>query len=572
VSFEFIRNKIKLFLQSDRSEVLALYGAWGVGKTHTWNNLIKDQRLRISKPFKNYSYVSLFGIRSVEQLKNIIFENMVDTHNIGEETTSFYEMKQNLFRNLENKEMGCWNKLLMWLSKYIPFLNDWSKLKYLGPFVNYVIGISIRNAVICFDDIERASNELGADQILGYINFLKEERNCKIVIIGNEKKINGGKFKELDEKVIDKRLELSILSEECCELIIPKERLYRDKLVHCICHLQLKNMRIISIIDGLTKDLIEILPQVESETWDHVVKILCLFCVCQYVTDQKIPTLDFLLQHGEKLPQLFASEKKGEFEAERLFLNRHNFYGFVNVDYLIADGVLSGFFKDKEIIEAVKSFDEQIKGDKQREASHSIWESFHNGFANNTDEVVSDLKNGYYKYKVIIGIRGVDAIIFTLKEMEQNDLALEICEDYINYLREERIVVTQSTCYYLNQLRDPGFVKALEEMSNDLHPQMSLHDVIDYISHNKGWTPEHVRALEKAETNEYCEYFRALHGNAFVKTMRGLSVFKSNNNEDSYKIISDKIHFALKEISKESPLNYFRIELLGYNLKEKTNQ
>ncbi|HBC0467144.1 TPA: hypothetical protein I8Y90_001186 [Legionella pneumophila] len=571
MSFEFIRNKIKLFLESDSSEVLALYGAWGVGKTHTWNSLIKEQRLKISKLFKNYSYVSLFGIRSVEQLKSSIFENMVDAHNIGENISSFYEMKQNLFRNLKNKKMGCWNKLLVWLSKYIPSFSDWPKLKYLGPFVSYVIGISIRDAVICFDDIERASDELGVDQILGYINFLKEERNCKIVIIGNEKKINDGKFKELNEKVIDKRLELSILSEECCELIIPKERLHRDKLFHYICHLQLKNMRIISIIDGLTKNLIEILPQVENETWDHVIKILCLFCVCQYVTDQNIPSLDFLLQYGEKLPQLFASEKKGEFEVERLFLNQNNFHGFVNVDYLIADGVLSGFFKDKEIIEAVKFLDEQIKEDKQREASHSIWESFHNGFANNADEVISDLKNGYYKYKKIIGIRGVDAIIFTLNAMEQNDSALEICKDYINYLREERIVVTESTCYYLNQLRDAGFVKALEEMSNDLHPQMSLHDAIDYISHNNCWSREHIRALEKAEINEYCQYFRTLHGDAFAKTMRGLSVLKSNNNKDSYKIVSDKIHFALKEISKESPLNYFRIELLGYNLKE-TNQ
>ncbi|HAT2068956.1 TPA: hypothetical protein I8024_000156 [Legionella pneumophila] len=571
MSFEFIRNKIKLFLQSDRSEVLSLYGAWGVGKTHTWHSLIKDQRLRISKSFKSYSYVSLFGIRSIEQLKSSIFENMVDAQNIGEKITSFYEMKWNLFRNLENKEMGCWNKLFLWLSKYIPLFSNWSKLKYLEPFVGYVIGISIRDAVICFDDIERTSDELGIDQILGYINFLKEERNCKIVIIGNEKKINDGKFKELNEKVIDKRLELSLLSEECCELIIPKERPYRDKLFRYICHLQLKNMRIISIIDGLTRDLIEILPQVESETWDHVIKNLCLFCVCQYVTDQNIPSLDFLLQYGEKLPQLFASAKKGEFEAERLFLNQYNFHGFVNVDYLIADGVLSGFFKDREIIEAVKSLDAQIKEDKQREASHSIWESFHNGFANNADEVISDLKQGYYKYKKIIGIRGVDAIIFTLNAIEKNDFALEICEDYINYLREEKIVVNESTCYYLNQLRDAGFIKALEEMSNDLQPQMSLHDAIDYISHNNGWSQEHVKALEKAEVNEYCQYFKTLRGDAFTKTMRGLSVFKSNNNKDSYKIVSDKIHFALKEISKESSLNYFRIELLGYNLKE-TNQ
>lgn len=565
MSFKFIQQKIEQYLASDKAEVLALYGAWGVGKTHTWNNTVKDLRCRISNQFKNYSYVSLFGIRSLEQLKGNIFENMVDAHKIGDEISSFYEMKQNLVRNLENKEMGIWNKIFLWVGKKIPFFSDWSKLKYLGPLVDYVIGISIRDAVICFDDIERNNPNFSIDQILGYINFLKEERNCKIVIIGNEKKIDGGKYKEWNEKVIDKRLELSVFSEECCELIIPKDRLYRKNLFHYIGLLQLKNMRVISIIDSLTNDLINILPEIETETWDHIIKILCLFCTCQYTVDEEIPRLDFLLDHGKKLPQVFASDKKGEFEKVKLFLHRYKFYGFISVDFLIADAVVSGFFKDHEVVIAVTTLDEQIKNEKQREVIHSMWDSFNDGFSDNLDKVVSDLKEGYYNNRKEIGINNVDAILFTLRKIKKNDIAKEICEDYVKYLKEEKIVVTEKSCYFLNQLRDTDFLEALEKMSSEISPQISLDEAIDHISHNNGWSPEYINVLERADINEYFEYLRKLKGDVFSEKMRSLSVFKSNNN-DSYKVISEKINSALKKICGEDHLNRFRIELLGYDL------
>jgi hypothetical protein len=62
--------------------------------------------------------------------------------------------------------------------------------------------------IICLDDIERVSERAGIEQLLGYINELKEVRQAKVVLIYNheglgEKESN---FKRFQEKVIDKRI------------------------------------------------------------------------------------------------------------------------------------------------------------------------------------------------------------------------------------------------------------------------------------------------------------------------------------------------------------------------------
>ena len=53
----------------------------GVGKTYLWNSLVAKTKATIG--LKKYSYVSLFGLQSLNELKYSIFENTLDTKSIG---------------------------------------------------------------------------------------------------------------------------------------------------------------------------------------------------------------------------------------------------------------------------------------------------------------------------------------------------------------------------------------------------------------------------------------------------------------------------------------------------------
>src|ERR1700722_627096 len=71
-----VQSEIKRFLKSAEPEVLCVVGEWGVGKTYNWQTSLDRLRSERAIGLSRYSYVSLFGINSLEGLKNSIFENL----------------------------------------------------------------------------------------------------------------------------------------------------------------------------------------------------------------------------------------------------------------------------------------------------------------------------------------------------------------------------------------------------------------------------------------------------------------------------------------------------------------
>jgi hypothetical protein len=69
MSIEMIRPELKRFLSSPDPEVLIIKGAWGIGNTYAWNDILSKANQSGELAFKKYSYGSLFGIDSLEKLK-----------------------------------------------------------------------------------------------------------------------------------------------------------------------------------------------------------------------------------------------------------------------------------------------------------------------------------------------------------------------------------------------------------------------------------------------------------------------------------------------------------------------
>src|SRR5688572_31255 len=71
-----VHSEILRFLTSDSPEVLCVTGEWGIGKTYTWQRVLNQVVAQKTLKLTRYSYVSLFGVNSLEGLKFAIFENM----------------------------------------------------------------------------------------------------------------------------------------------------------------------------------------------------------------------------------------------------------------------------------------------------------------------------------------------------------------------------------------------------------------------------------------------------------------------------------------------------------------
>ncbi len=172
---EFLQYYYKL--ESAPEYAVLIKGAWGSGKSWFINKSLGKYKENNGK----YLYVSLYGITSYEEIEYAFFKQ--------------------LHPALSSKEVIFTGKILTELLKIQKF--DTS------DFLSFCT--KIKEHIIIFDDLERCSIEI--DKILGYINNLVEHKECKVVIIANEKEIlqrnsNGTdscrSYKTIKEKLIGK--------------------------------------------------------------------------------------------------------------------------------------------------------------------------------------------------------------------------------------------------------------------------------------------------------------------------------------------------------------------------------
>jgi hypothetical protein len=194
VSIDVIAREIARFLRSTDPEVLCLKGKWGVGKTFAWQRYILNAKSKGEIGLERYAFVSLYGVSSVDQLRLSIVENTIKREQIGQEIDL-----QSMLTDPFSSAQGVGRKLLSKIG-YVPWGKDLAALIQLSSF------LTVRKQVICLDDLERKGDALKIKEVLGLASFLKEQRDCKVVLILNDGAFEPGEqgdFETFSEKTVD---------------------------------------------------------------------------------------------------------------------------------------------------------------------------------------------------------------------------------------------------------------------------------------------------------------------------------------------------------------------------------
>jgi KAP family P-loop domain len=139
VSTAIVRNVILDFIKDDRPSVLVLRGAWGVGKTHFWKSCISENP---QSSRSTYSYVSMFGISTIQQLQLSVFINARDLKTGGEHAP-------HTAATVTNK-LGGAKKFLSSLPALLP--EGWAKRATFA--IDAVVPHMINDLLICLDDFD----------------------------------------------------------------------------------------------------------------------------------------------------------------------------------------------------------------------------------------------------------------------------------------------------------------------------------------------------------------------------------------------------------------------------------
>ena len=186
------------FLNSSDSihNVFWLDGSWGSGKTFFIKTFFENQ---IYKKKEIY-YISCFGIKTREQAEKILLNEIE---------------KQSILGNLD----------------FIPLVGGVFKWFFK------IVGTDLmkRDSIVIFDDFERVSYAAKSDNpsdyndLLGYIDYLSENKRFKIIVI-----LNSEEIKLTKENLIDSKFKLNqnrmASTEEVIDNILKKSKLRDDDL------------------------------------------------------------------------------------------------------------------------------------------------------------------------------------------------------------------------------------------------------------------------------------------------------------------------------------------------------
>lgn len=195
-----IEENLKHYITLENPEyAVLLSGKWGSGKTYFIDRFVEDflEQYTTGKKENKTKFIkiSLFGLSKVTQIDEVIFQKLhpVLGHKYAKMTGSMLKSALKLGLNFDTDGNGKPDTKLTVDTKEFSFFSDDKT--------------SDKELIFIFDDLERTSIELS--EILGYINYLVEQSNFKVIILANEDEINEkDDFNKFKEKVIGKTFEV----------------------------------------------------------------------------------------------------------------------------------------------------------------------------------------------------------------------------------------------------------------------------------------------------------------------------------------------------------------------------
>ncbi len=556
MSIVLTKTALRKFISTVTPEIIALHGKWGVGKTYAWQLLLKEAIIAKKVGLPRYAYVSLFGANTIDDVRQSIFENIESTRG---EPTSLEDRLRNFGREASKK-----------IAKY----GQHAKVPYLSNYVDnlaggfrHIVAESVKETLVCIDDIERKGKNLSVSDIFGLANQLKETRNCKIIFVLNQDGLDEKEKASFDlyfEKVIDASVEFDPTPEESIEIALPQPDETSQWLRQNCADLEISNIRVIRKILRACVQFEEIVPDVSAEARRDMVRSLTLLAWAVFVP-KAAPPIDFITGWG--FAQYVALDKK-EMTAEEAgwasLLRKYKFTHFDDLDRAIVDGIQKGYFNEGRIAhEAGKVHEARRKAEGDAGLS-AAWSRYHDSFDKDEEAVASELFKWNMKYIKYVSPINLNAAYTILDGIGYSDKANRLLEAFIHEFSDIPRMFDLVGNPFGGEITNPNLRKAFEAQAKANTPPLPSPSEAAKAIYKGGWSAEDEQALAQLSAAEFEALFRKLRGDELTAVVQGTLQFrKIGNATPEQRAITARAIEALKRIADDSPLNKFRMKKFG---------
>lgn len=554
MSISLIQEQINRFLANDEPVVIAIKGQWGVGKTYSWNSFLRDAKERDEIKFERYSYVSLFGLNSLDALKYSIFENAIPKTSIGLEPSikSFQDNAKSVSEGIGRKSLG--------------FIKSFPYVKNVAPILESLTFLSLKEMIICIDDLERKGLGLSLKDVLGLVSLLKEQKKCKVFLLLNDGTNDTKDYETYKEKVIDIEFAFKPTSYECAQIAYDGLKDFHVELRDLTSKFDITNIRILKKIERLIDDVYPLAKDADESIFNSIMHSIVLFSWCYYCFNENelVPSLPFI--EDEEFMFYGAFDQKKDNDPKKLawkdVLNKHGYYLTSALDLILINAVKDGFLNEEYLKREIDAeIDKFLKG-KSSENFTTAWRLYHDSFDNNEKEVLESLYHSFLDNYKTINPNSLDALVCFLREFGEHKKASEIIEVYVNGRSDEVELFDRTSLSLFEPLVDDELV----ERFNDLYYEGKLKrretpsEVLLRISNDNSWNNDDVEYLCGIYVEDYYDVFKTIRGDDLYKVVKGSLLFgELSDGCDKYKTIDEKVKWALTIISYESEINRKRV-------------
>ncbi|EAA1351715.1 hypothetical protein U3744_000076 [Shigella sonnei] len=563
---ESIESFLKNFLVSDH-RVAVIKGDWGVGKTHYWNSFYTKHSEGLD--FNAYSYVSLFGVNSIGDIKKALYHCATPINEKKYKELILSETDRTMIRYRN----GFWG----WLkyNSLSKFLIHFGKNDFFGFKTDNLLSSLeykfVNNYLVCIDDVERKGNSLEVKEIMGVIDELARRKGCKVVLILNEDNLHDEtakkQFLEYREKVIDVEIKYDPTPEKNLRKVFYETDSDFLLLKVLANDLGIKNIRILNKIKTSLVNLRNELSLAEDKVRESFINRLVLFSVVYY---SGVPGVDYaLFKESIKNIHVFdhmLDDKKDD-----------SVYSFINsldviyeraeiafdddIDFYLKNGYLSTESNIRGIIEEKNK---QYKEHKALCDVNNVWDIFSDSFKDNESEFISKIKcviNDNLSHIPVAHFIGLIDIL--------NRLKID-CDSYIEAYADA--FVSQDDAYtafrnlYVEIFGNEKLGLLIQKKLMDKKPEeTNLENVLYKIIEGK-FNHSDIAYLNSFSEDDYLKWILSRNQDALDLVRKGLLRFKSMQEltEEQQKITNKAIG-ALTKLASRSSLNKLRVSRLLNN-------
>lgn len=545
MSTELVKEQIRRFLSTDTPEVLAIKGDWGVGKTYCWDKHIEE--FKNDSALKSYSYVSLFGINSIDALKQTTFLNTIDTNSIGK-------------KNNIKARSKLWADRLK--SIKIPVIDQY--ISGVGEVFNSVSQLAMKETIICFDDLERKSDDLSIKDFMGLVSFFKDRKGCKVVLLLNED-AGDETFKDYQkykEKIVDRQLHFQPTAEECFDTMFETDFEFRDHVRDCCIGLNIKNKRVITKIVEHTKEFLTLVDGFDEQIKRQVIHSTVVLSWCYYchgADTYNIPKFDFVNRSGLRKEDEEQGWTKDKTKQWNDLLNSYGYQHADEIDLAVASGIEQGFIDRENLIPLCHLKQKEIDVRKSNSKWDEAWNLFHGSFDANEEEVAEAMEVGMRDIAASTSCSQYSSGLMVLRELGKDKKADELIDVFVKARKENpEIFNVDSIVANPFGIKDEKFREKLREAYLEFEPKPSVEEILEKRKDSNSYNTSEVEILNELSTEKIEEMFRGFKGDDLTSNIRTFMLLSSSSPELGKKVGEALDRIASTELNRSRMAKFRR--------------